>query len=161
MGYKVVNEVNTFDYRDSYTTEAKIEGKSIILSVEALIVKSNNPANSNYTNSYAGDSKIEFVDATVTKLTKLGYKRFDANDKLIEEVADKDEPFAALDMSKLMSKVFITGIDKDENTDNIYHVMIELPDEEPGAITDEYDIEISCNEVIFSWDSYMNRVSDM
>lgn len=161
MGYRVVNEVNNFDYRDSYTTQAEINGKSIVLHVEALIVKSNNSANSNYTNSYAAESRIEFTNATITKLVKLGYRRFDANDNLIEEIKDKEEPFAAIDMEKLMSKVFVTGIEKAENSDSIYHLMIELPDEEPGAITDEYDIEIVCDEIITSWDSYMNRVADM
>lgn len=161
MGYSVVDEVKTFSFRDSYTVEAKISENSIVLQVEALIVKSNNSANSNYTNSYAGSTRIVFDDASIVKLIKLGYKRYDANDNLIEAIDDIEEPFAAIDMEKLLGKVFLTGIVKDKETENTYHVTIELPDEDPCAITEERDVVIKCSKVRISWDEYMNRVSDM
>lgn len=161
MGYKVTNEVDTFSYRDCYTTEVKCCGNSIVIYVEALIVRSNNSANSNYTNSYAGETRIVFENASISKLIKLGYRKYDAADNLIECVEDSEEPFAAIDMEKFMNKVFLTGIARSSDEDNSYTITIELPDEDPSAITDEYELTIKCSEVCFCWEQYLNRVQDM
>lgn len=159
MSFKVINEVDTFSYRDSYTTGAQISDDAIQLTVEALIVKSNNSANSNYTNSYAGETRIKFSNAQICNLKKLGYRKFDANDNLIESVEDREEPFNTIEMNKFFEKVFLTGIRSE--AENVYSVTIEIPDEDPSAVTDEYELTVECTKVTISWEEYMNRVSDM
>lgn len=56
--------------------------------VEALIVRADNSQNTNYTESYAGTTKIRITDGKLIRCVRDGYKYYDANDVLQSEVPD-------------------------------------------------------------------------
>lgn len=156
MKFKSVNEIDKFGYRDSYIEDMIFEDKCIVLMAEALIVKANNSNNSNYTDSYAGTSRISFSNGSVEKITKLGYKRFDANDNLLDSIDDKEVLLENKGIIKICKGAYLTSIEQGD--EKLVSVGIEIPDEDPTAITDEYEIVLKCDEVIIEWDKYLNRV---
>ena len=158
MKYTAINEITNFSYRDSYITEADFNGDKIVFQVEALIVRAKNSQNTNFTDSYADATKVEFNDANIIKLLKLGYKYYDANDNLIDEIPDTEEAFSAINLKALFEKSFITDVI--ETADNSYAIRIELPELEPGVITNEYELQIKCSDIVYSWDKYLNRVQE-
>lgn len=157
MGFVSINELQNFSYKDSYITEADFSNHTIVLEVNALIVRSENSQNSNFTDSYCDVAILRVENYSIVKLTKLGYRKYDANDKLIEEVADEEIAYAVVNLKELFTKSFITAVVKKENGAVL---RIELPDEDPSAITEEYELEITCGDIKISWDRYLNRVQE-
>jgi len=159
MSFIAVNEQDNFIYRDSYITFAHFENTYIQFLSEALIVKACNSQNSNFTDSYADITKIEFKNSQIISLIKVGLKRYDANDRLIEEIPDSEVYCADIDLKSLFEKAFLLEVSKSENGEIL--IAIELPDIEIGAVTDEYELRIKCDEIVYSWDKYLNRVQSM
>ena len=159
MKYKSINEFDKFDYKDCYIEELTNDDNNISLTVEALIVRANNSNNTNYTDSYAGTTQIIFNDAKLIKVIKLGFKRYDADDRLLESVEDAETKLGLKELKGILKNAYLTAMIATE--DNQTKIMVELADEDPCAITDEYEIYIDSNEVTISWDKYLNRVQQM
>jgi len=159
MVFKTINETENFIYKDCVINEAHINENAISFVVEALIVKASNSQNSNFTNSYSGDNYITFIRPVIEKMILMGYRKYDADDRLLSEVEDKEIDLPGQELRSLLQGAFLTNIEKDDN--GSYLVSIEIADEDPYAISDEYEIKIICDEVIVEWDKYLNRVQEM
>lgn len=159
MKFRTVNEIDKFGYKDSYVIESAFTDDKVSFVVGALIVKANNSQNSNFTDSYASDATVTFEKATINKLVQCGYRRFDANDVLLEEIPDKDIPFAALDMPKLFNGSYFTKIEC--ISEGMYVISIECAGDDPYVIDDEYELTLECGDVVIEWDKYLNRVQDV
>ena len=158
MKFVSVNESDKFAYRDSRINKVNMADSGITLEVEALIVRRDNSQNSNYTDSYAGDTNIIFRAANIDRIIKLGYKKYDANDHLLEEIDDEEVNMEAAGLSYLMTGAYLTGISK--SGDDSLTIGIEIPDEDPAAVTDEYEIVLKTDELRVEWDKYLNRVQE-
>ena len=181
------NEADHFSYEDSIIKDAQIPEDHITLQVDALIVEPKNSQNTNFQRSYADTATVYFEKGKILKGIKEGYKRYDANDKLLEEVADQeldDEQLGALlaglreqylyDLKEVGSKKTTDGeIEKsDKNTaddesavnGNVgvhqYVLGIEMAtDDITGVDADSYQLLVSCSEMKISWARYLNRIS--
>lgn len=155
MKYCSKNELNCFDYKDCICHSVVIDDKGMELRVEALIVKSQNSQNSNFTDSYAGDTVINIIGANIEKIVKEGYKYYDANDVLISTCEDEEMRLDLAQTTELLSKTFL--INAEAVDDNRIVLEFEIPNEEPAAVTDVYELTMKAEEVEVAWDSYMNR----
>ena len=88
MGFKSVNEIEKFTFDDCVISSFKVNEAGIILVLEALIVDSNNSQNTNYTESYADTTTVRLLDGKIISAKKDGYRYYDANEVLMEEVPD-------------------------------------------------------------------------
>lgn len=86
--FQSINELDKFSYKDCVIKSVTVREDTIILQVEALIVEPDNSQNTNYTRSYAGDTTITYTQGRIGKVVKEGYRYYDANDILQEEVPD-------------------------------------------------------------------------
>lgn len=159
MSFVAINEQDNFIYRDSYITNAHFEEAYIEFLSEALIVKACNSQNSNFTDSYADVTKIEFHNSQIVSLVKVGLKKYDANDRLIEVIPDSEVDISNVNLKELFEKAFLLEVKKLDSGELL--IAIELPDIEIGAVTDEYEMTITCDKTIYSWDKYLNRVQSM
>lgn len=157
MSYISKNEPDKFRYDDCVIEEVNMRDGSLCLSVEALIVKADNSQNSNYTESYAGTAQMAFDDATIIKAVKEGYKRYDANDKLLEEVEDESIPVDELDLNDFVHQYLCT---LRKITEGQYLLEIEFADEDPSAITDVYELTLTAGDFNVTWDKYLNKVQN-
>lgn len=155
MAFKSINEVDKFAYDDCISHKMEI-GEDIKLELEAIIVKANNSANSNYTDSYADETLMVFEKARITKVILEGYKYYSANDVLLEEVPDKELSLEECDWARKFSRVFLINVEK--VGDNTYILEFEMPDTDPSARTDVYEVTLEATNVNVSWERYMNRV---
>ena len=156
MAFRSENEVDKFIYDDCIITEAKVTEKGATFSLEALIVKARNSQNSNYTDSYAGDTTLYMENARIEKAVKEGYKYYDANDVLVEDHPDEEIDIKSIDWNDMLSKVFLIGLEKEG--DDTYYMRIELPETDPSKLVDTYEITMKATSAVFTWDKYMNRV---
>lgn len=155
--FKSVNEVDKFRYDDCIINEVEIGDHYLCLTVEALIVKANNSQNTNYTESYAGDTKITFTQAKPVKGVKVGYKRYDANDKIIEDVPDEELDLATQDFKKLFKDMYLNDLVRAGNSCSI---CVTGMDEDPTVVCDSYELCLDCDEVSMTWEKYLNRVQN-
>ena len=88
MAFQSINELEQFRYDDCVIGEMKVEDAQIKMIVDALIVGRNNSQNSNLTESYADTASVRLVGGTILSAVKDGYKYYDANDVLLNEVPD-------------------------------------------------------------------------
>lgn len=157
MKYISKNESDRFKYDDCYISEVKWEGDSLAFTVDALIVKSNNSQNTNYTDSYADTAQMVFEHAKITRVVLEGFKRYDANDNLIEEVEDKQISVDDVNINDFAGQ-YLPSVQK--VGDGEYCIEIEYADEDPSAVTDVYEVRIAAEEVCVLWDKYLNRVQN-
>lgn len=153
--FKSVNEVDKFRYDDCVITGVEIGDDYLHLKTEALIVKANNSQNSNYTDSYASETTISFTGATPVKAIKIGYKKYDANDKLIEAVEDKEIDLATADFRKLFKDMYLNDLVKAGDSCSI---CVTGMDDDPTVVCDSYELYLDCDEVSMSWEKYLNKV---
>ena len=89
VAYKSVDELEHFRFDDCQIDTFAVTENGVELMVEALIVRADNSQNTNYTESYAGTTKIRITDGKLIRCVRDGYKYYDANDNLVEEVPDQ------------------------------------------------------------------------
>lgn len=169
MKYVSKNELNTLRFDDCILKKMEINEENMKLLVEALIILSGNSQNTNYTDSYAGEAVIEISNARLTKVIKEGYKRYDANDVLMEEipdtVMDTDADYPGLFKEQYLISLKEAESPKDDSQkddsqkDGRYLTFeVEMTDEDPSVITDVYEMTVEYSDVTVSWDRYLNRV---
>ncbi len=162
MGFKSVNEIEKFTFDDCVVQSFKVNEAGIILVLEALIVDSNNSQNTNYTESYADTTTVRLLEGKIISAKKDGYRYYDANEVLMEEVPDtvlNDEEIKNIINTCEGSYLYYIEKDVDnENDENIYNIGLEFIDEEDNTAADSYEIKVSFKEAIFTWERYLNRV---
>ena len=67
MAYKSVDELEHFRFDDCQIDTFVVTENGVELMVEALIVKADNSQNTNYTESYAGTTKIRITDGKLIR----------------------------------------------------------------------------------------------
>ena len=65
VAYKSVDELEHFRFDDCQIDTFAVTENGVELMVEALIVRADNSQNTNYTESYAGTTKIRITDDTI------------------------------------------------------------------------------------------------
>jgi hypothetical protein len=159
MKFKSSDEIEQFSFRDCQVFEAEVGKEGIRLQVEALIVKPENSQNTNFTESYAGTTEIRFLGGKILSGVKDGYKYYNADDVLVDEVPDtelSEEEIAAL--LKTVDGAYLYEVKKEEEG---YRLALEFVDEsEFNTAADSYTLKVKADKVIIEWDFYMNRVQN-
>lgn len=157
MSFKTTNELEHFLFEDCVISNFKVQENSIALEVDGLIILPNNSQNTNYTESYADTASILFTNAKLLSGIKDGYKYYDANEVLVDEVPD--QPLSDAELSAFVKNTkgaYLFAIDEGEN----YILSIEIPneDEYDTSTTETYQITLSADSISISWERYLNRV---
>lgn len=161
MGFQSINEIEKFSFEDCRICKFQTEGNQIYMELEALIVKPDNSQNANYTESYAGTTKVKLAGGKILSGIKDGYKYYDANDVLQKEVPD--EPMTEEQLQQFPKQcqgAFLFSLEKEKQEDNLYyyHMGIEFEDEEDNTTADSYQLEVCFEKAVFTWEQYLNRV---
>ena len=177
MGFRSVNEMHNFKFDDCEVHGVEFRENSIILILEALIVKDSNSQNSNFTNSYAGTARLEFREYAINGACEAGCKVYNADNVLIDETEDIPistervmeviRDFQSIERCYLCSVDCIKGDENadnkaasgDDHTEKTYLLEFELPLEDEVA-PKVYDIMLAATDAIVTWEVYMNRVQN-
>jgi hypothetical protein len=158
MAFSAVNELEQFGFADAQIKAFKREEHSITMTLEAVIVKAGNSQNSNYTDSYAGTLSMHLSGANIQKAVKEGYRYYDANDVLVEEVPD--EPLTEKQLDALLAgcedyyMFDVVKVDDAQNKTGHFLYLFGLDADEDTS----YWLQIEFDRSVLSWERYMNRV---
>lgn len=166
MSFKSVDELFNFDFQDVVIKGVEIIPEGITFTVDALIVEPENTQNENFIKSYADTAKIRFSGGRIYSGVRDGYKRYDANDKLLSEVPDtslsENEVKTVLEKSNGAYLYAVDRNDESKEDDFYYTISIEFPHEEEfdTNATESYQIVIRFSKAIVTWEKYLNRVQN-
>jgi len=155
VAYKSVDELEHFRFDDCQIDTFAVTENGVELMVEALIVRADNSQNTNYTESYAGTTKIRITDGKLIRCVRDGYKYYDANDVLVETVPDRPVDESRYDevMKSFEGKViFFAATPREKSSERKCFQMIIDVEEESYVLSFYYD------KVIAQWEHFMNKV---
>lgn len=165
MSFKSVDEIHNFDFQDAQLFKFKANDDGISFELESLIIEPENSQNENFTKSYAATTRVRLLDGKLLSAVKDGYKRYDADNKLVENVEDT---YIENDQMKFILKnadgPFLYAMDacpESEEGNYLYKISVEFPSKEQYDLTGgiSYQFKVSFTKAIFEWDRYMNKVS--
>lgn len=165
MGFQSVDELEQFSFEDCQITSFQIKEEGIFFEVEALIVKARNSQNTNYTDSYAGTTQIRLLGGRILSAFKEGYKYYNANDVLVNEIPDESLSVAEIKaFPKKCDGAFLFAMEKREDVEGQIHYAVGIEfgdDSEYGSnVTDTYQLDVAFDKAIVNWERYMNRVQN-
>lgn len=165
MKFTSVNELQNFSFRDCTITRFEIlKDLSLVrMELEALIVEPKNSQNTHFTQSYAGTVYLRMTEAEVLSGTRVGYRLYDADGKLLSEIPDELLTIKELaDLPKRSEGAFLSGItaSEEKNDARVGVITVEFPPEEQYDTlpVETYEITVRFRDVILEWDFYMNKV---
>lgn len=164
MKFKSVNEMDKLSFHDAAVVEWKVEQELITLIVESVIVKPMNSQNGRYEDMYSGECTLRLQNAKISKVVKEGYKYYDANDVLINEIPDSEIP--VLEYKKLFQQmkdaVIFAAVPTDENKEGQYQYQFgfDLQKEDDDEEVDTYWVTVTFDKAVAEWDRYCNPVTD-
>lgn len=158
MSFKAVDELENFCFQDAQIIKMEQTKEGINFTLEAVIVRAKNSQNSNFTDSYAGTLQMRLLGGNIQKGVKEGYKYYDANDVLVEEVPDtplsKDEIEALMKDSENYYLFDVVPVEEDQNTTGHFLYLFGIDADEETS----YWFQIEFEKSVLEWDRYMNRV---
>lgn len=166
MKYKAVDELEHFGFQDAKIKKFEKTDSGLLLVLEAVIVKANNSQNGNYTDSYAATLNMRLVGANIQKAVREGYKYYDANDVLVEEVPDVSLAEAEIDalLADSEDDYLFDAVKVNEEENDTGHFLylfgIDVPDDADEDEIVSYWLQIEFEKSILEWDRYMNRVQN-
>lgn len=160
MKFKSVDELENFNFQDAQIEKIEKQENGLALTLEAVIVKAKNSQNANFTDSYAGTLLMRLENGNIQKAVKEGYKYYNANDELIEEVADTPLSEEEIDELIIKSKGYylfdVVKVEDDQNTTGHFLYLFGIDADEETS----YWFQIEFDKSIVEWDRYMNRVQN-
>lgn len=163
MSFRSTNEIFNFDFQDCVIENVKFVEDSLEFTVTGLLIEPENSQNDNFIKSYLDKTKIKFSKCKILSGLKDGYKRYDVNDKLLDNVEDE---YLDVDQIKNVLKyakgAYLYAFDlNDDSTDEMfsYTFSFEFPnkDEYDDSITKSYQVRIKFAKSDFDWERYLNK----
>ncbi len=162
MVYTSIDELNTFSFRDCEVVKYEEMNNRIAFDLEALIVLENNTQNTNFTKSYAGPANMEIINGSIAGATRIGFKRYNADNVLIEQeedvILDEKDTRELIASFKVKDVVYLCSVVEKADSSG-YLLELEIPDNDKIA-PDMYELTVKGDSVRISWDKYMSRVQD-
>lgn len=165
MGFRSVNELDRFSFRDCVISRFEETEDGLRLELSALIVEPDNSQNTNYTRSYAGDAHLTFRCGRLEKGIKEGFRYYSADDVLISETPDEElAPEAIRSLLPSFAGAYLYDVQLipagPDEAGQACVLGIEMPDDPdwPEGVTDSYQIRLSFTEAVVAWEHYLNRV---
>lgn len=161
MSFQSVNEIEQFCFDDCVITDFEVTGSQINLELEALIVKRNNSQNTNFTESYAGTTRVRLLGGRVLSGVKDGLKYYNADGKLLNEIPDESLSQRQLkDLPSQSKGAYLYMMDREKTEGDLFYYTlgIEFVDDYDNTMADSYRLSVCFEKAVFSWEHYMNRV---
>ena len=155
MRFQTVNALHLFNFEEVTLREFHVGKDSLIMVMDALIVKGNNPVNEECTDRFADTANLCFKAGKIIEVYKEGYKYYDAMDRLIEEVPDEKVPAAEYEaLLKRCRNALLFDIIRVKEEEDLYEYQIGIDLDESTT----YWFRISCKGTLMEWEKFKNRV---
>lgn len=157
MKFKSVDALSQFSFRNATIHQASFENEVWTMELDGTIVKAENENNTRMEDMYCGTLFVRLKEVKVEQILEEGYKYYDANDVLKEEVPDT---ILSLDEYKTIYQALENAVIFDmmpsKDKEDTWELGVDIGEED----TNTYWITLSFSKSILEWDRYMNPVKE-
>lgn len=153
MKYQSIDALDEFSFGEAAIFDVDYCSSHLKLQLANVTILSSNTHNRDIMDMRTNDLILTFEDPEIVSIIEEGYKVYDANEVLIEEVPDKilsPEEYAALFSS--LPEALIYSIEIFSKG----HCVINIDSTEE---TNGYRIELSFNHSVAEWDRFLKKES--
>lgn len=149
MKYKCINKLNQFDFYQASIASIHFNGSTFTMDLDNVTIKADNEHNRDIHDMRANNVLMTFPNTSIVKIIEEGYKVYDANDVLTENIEDQIVPTENY-------KSFFT----DMEGNFIYSLETENDSGCSISIDSEYQtyvIQLSNNESCIEWNRFLKK----
>lgn len=152
MGYLTRNEIENFDFSNSYIGEMHQDAHSFYLILDNVVILSSNSTNRDIRNMRANDVKLTIADGAVISLIEEGYKVYDADGNLSESFDDKE--IVSEEYNEVLKSLENCTIYSISKNDSVYDIEIDTEDH-------TYSITVKGTGDTEEWEKYLSPTDTM
>jgi hypothetical protein len=162
MKFNTVDELQHFSFDDSAINELKTEDGKISFTFQGATVKADNSQNARFQDMFCGEIRLELEDADIVRIVKEGYKYYDANGDLQEQVPNQDVPAPAQKsvLERCAKGVVFTAVEDSVEDGFASEFGIDVPREDDEEEVDTYWLCIRFAHARAMWDRYCNPAEE-
>ncbi len=155
MKYKTVNQIDTICIDEMNFSQIRFEGGRLTLMLDGAVIKADNTHNNRFEDVYGAPMELTFCGVTMERFCLAGYKYYDADGKLLQEIPERRLDEAQ--MKEIMAKteggwVFRLEYSRDGGRCRLIYDT-DIQDE-----TNTYEAEFSYESSIASWERFTGPV---
>ncbi len=160
MKFKTAGELQNFSFDDAVIRELTVDEGQITFLFEGAIVKAGNSQNTRMQDMYCGEICLQLQNAHILKIIKEGYKYYDANDQLQEEVPNEEVPAPAQAsvLERCGSGTLFTIV-REQDDDAVYGFGIDVPQKEDEDEIDTYWLCLKFQQDQEQWDRFQTPLN--
>ena len=148
MKYKTINELETFDFQESFINDIEYALGKLSFSLDNVTIKSSNSHNRDIADMRTNQLILTFQNVTIEQIVEEGYKLYDADNNLQEAVDDR-----------IVNETEYNEVLK--NLVNCYFYSIESSENQYTLNIDTdfhtFSIKLQCEQAVAEWDKFMRK----
>ncbi len=162
MKFQCENEMDQISFEDSQICELAVNGDTVEFAFDGARILAGNSQNGRFEDMYCGAICLQLQGAKIERIVKEGFKLYDADGVLQQEVADRDVP--VMEQSGVLErcskgKVFTVVSSPAENKYG-YEFGIDVPGLEDEEETDTFWLCITCQTTVAQWERYCSPAEE-
>ncbi len=148
MKYKTTNEWNHFVFSEAYVGDLQAASGFFHIVLDNVIILPENSCNRDIRRMRANELLFKIENMAVEALIEEGFKRYDANGKLLE--TSEDRPIGADAYGETLKSLIGGSVYSLEKQENTYVFTIDAPNERT------YEVRIAGTGDTEEWERFLN-----
>lgn len=148
MKYKTTNELETFDFQESFINDIEYALGKLSFSLDNVTIKASNSHNKDIIDMRTNQLILTFHNVTIEEIIEEGYKLYDADNHLQEIIDDciiNENEYG--NVLKDLSNCYFHSI---ETFENKYTLNI-------NTDFHTFSIKLQCEQASAEWDKFMRK----
>lgn len=156
MKYRTINDLETICIDDMNLTEIVLQDGVFKLTLQGGIVKANNPENKRFEDVFCAPVEILFKESKVLAFNRQGFKYYDADGKLLNEVPTVSLNHEEIcDAVKSAAQGIVFRLECCDRQKNMYRLTYDV---ETDCGIQTYEIEFTFSSSTAGWDRFCGPV---
>lgn len=155
MSYQLINKLQQFSFQHGSMLSCKWNDTNLYMEIDGAVANDNNDYNNRSVNTYISTLSLQFFEAKVEELLLEGYKYYDANNVLLDEVPDKTiDPEKLDEIMRLCESGYIANAKILESKNQRFFQQFQI---DAVDSNDTYCFTISFKKSVASWERFMQK----
>lgn len=158
MGYETINKLHQFLLQNGTLISLRKSEKDFCLEIDGAVATYENEYNDRSVNTYISTLFLRLSDARVEELLLEGYKYYDADHNLIEEVGDKPmKPGELPSVIGVCTGGYIAGAELPQKKKERFYLQLQV---DAVDSNDTYCMTFSFTKSSAQWERFQQKAED-
>ena len=160
MKFQCIDEMSQISLDGAVIRQLTKEEGVIEFTFDGATIKDRNSQNGRFQDMYCGEMVLKLFDSTIVRIVKEGYKYYDADGNLKEEVPNREVPAPEQDhvWKRLHEGTVFTTVEASVAEGYGYEIGIDVPKEEDEEEVDTFWLCVTFGRSEAGWNRYLGPV---